>query len=84
MLAQTTPADDKSDDESPRPNPPEALTKGSGGAASIAQAIDQIAEPEPEMEPAVAQVRVSNHFDFLVLVPVFTYTCSGCLAVLFV
>ena len=45
------------------------------------EAIDLIAEPEPEMESAVAHVRVSNHLDVLVLVPVFTYTCSSCIFV---
>ena len=128
MLAQTTPTDDKPDDESSRPNPPEG-SSGAGGVASITQAIDlikheleiddatllgllrswaklaremkglqteptpelrtairelletmglettghcdfgghiQMAEPEPEVEPAVAQVRVSNHLDSLV------------------
>ena len=125
MLAQTTPAYDKPDDESPRPNHPEG-SGGAGGVASIAQAIDlikreleiddaallgllrswadlaremkglqteptpelrtaihelldmmgleatghcdfgaythtQIAEPAPKVQPAVAQVRMSNH-----------------------
>ena len=41
MLAQTTPTDDKPDDESSRPNPPEG-SSGAGGVASITQAIDLI------------------------------------------
>ena len=72
MLAQTTPAYDKPDDESPRPNHPEG-SGGAGGVASIAQAIDLIKreleikpEPEIKLEPEIKQepFTIRGYFGF--------------------